>query len=116
MLKKSSSFLKGSLNRNVVKFKYNTAFSGENSEFPKREISVYKLTVRNFESAFDQVMTDQNDFLSNGSNSQTRRKSVVRSDVGNGEYLGRPSAAHGESALHAYIERQDRNQFTNLAS
>ena len=36
--------------------------------------------------------------------------------VGDGEYLRRPSAAHGEPALRAYIERQDQNKFINLAS
>ena len=61
-------------------------------------------------------MTDQNDFLVNGSNSQTRLKSLVSPVVGDGEYLRRPSAAHGEPALRAYIEYQDRNEFINLAS
>ena len=61
-------------------------------------------------------MTDQNDFLINGSNSQTLVKSLVGHAVGDGEYLGLPSAAHGEPALRAYIERQGRNEFINLAS
>ena len=36
--------------------------------------------------------------------------------VGDGKYLRRPSTAHCEPALRAYIERQDRNEFINLAS
>ena len=61
-------------------------------------------------------MTDQNGFLINGSNSQTRVKSLVGLAVGDGEYLRRPSVARGEPALRAYIERQDSNKFINLAS
>ena len=52
----------------------------------------------------------------NGSISQTRVKPVVGPNVGDGEYLARPSATNGEPALRAYNERQDRNKFINLAS
>ena len=52
----------------------------------------------------------------NGSNLQTRVKSLVGPAVGDGEYLRRPSVARGEPALPAYIERQDSNEFINLAS
>ena len=61
-------------------------------------------------------MTDRNDFLINGSDFETRVKSPVGPAVGDREYLKRLSAANGESTLCAYIERQDRNEFTNLAS
>ena len=61
-------------------------------------------------------MTDRNDFPMNGSNSQTLVKSLVGPAVGDGESLRRPSVAHGEPALRAYIERQDRNKYINLAS
>ena len=61
-------------------------------------------------------MTDRNDFPINGSNSQTQVKSLVGPAVGDGEFLRRPSATHGEPALRAYIELQDRNEFINLAS
>ena len=61
-------------------------------------------------------MTDRNDFLINGRNLQTRVKSPVDPAVGDGKYLRRPSAARGEAALRAFIERQDRNEFINLVS
>ena len=43
-------------------------------------------------------------------------KSLVGPAVGNGEYLMRPSVAHGEPALRTCSERQDGNEFINLAS
>ena len=61
-------------------------------------------------------MTDRNEFPINSSNSQTLVKSLVGPAVGDGESLRRPSVAHGEPALRASIERQDRNEFINLAS
>ena len=61
-------------------------------------------------------MTNRNDFPIYGSNSQTLVKSLVGPAVGDGESLRRPSVAHGELALRAYIERQDRNEYINLAS
>ena len=61
-------------------------------------------------------MTDRNDFPINGSNSQTPVKSLVDPAVGDGESLRRPSVDLGEPALRAYIERQGRNEFINLAS
>ena len=112
----SSSLLEGSVKRNIVRVKNNTGFSRENSEFPKREKTVYKSAVPNFQSALDRVVTDRNDFPLNGSNSQTLVKSLVGPAVGDGESLRLPSVAHGEPALRAYIERQDRNEFINLAS
>ena len=112
----SSSLLEGSVKRNIVRVKNNTGFSRENSEFPKREKTVYKSAVPNFQSALDRVVTDRNDLPINGSNSQTLVKSLVGPAVGDGESLRRPSVAHGEPALRAYIERQDRNEFINLAS
>ena len=112
----SSSLLEGSVKRNIVRVKNNTGFSRENSEFPKREKTVYKSAVSNFQSALDRVVTDRHDFPMNGSNSQTRVKSLVGPAVGDGESLIRPSVAHGEPALLAYIERQDRNEYINLAS
>ena len=112
----SSSLLEGSVKRNIVRVKSNTGFSRENSEFPKREKTVYKSAVPNFQSALDRVVTDRNDFPINGSNSQTLVKSLVGPAVGDGESLRRPSVAHGEPALRAYIERQDRNEYINLAS
>ena len=112
----SSSLLEGSVKRNIDRVKNNTGFSRENSEFPKREKTVYKSAVPNFQSALDRVVTDRNDFPINGSNSQTLVKSLVGPAVGDGESLRRPSVAHGEPALRAYIERQDRNEFINLAS
>ena len=112
----SSSLLEGSVKRNIVRVKNNTGFSRENSEFPKREKTVYKSAVPNFQSALDRVVTDRKDFPINGSNSQTLVKSLVGPAVGDGESLRRPSVAHGEPALRAYIERQDRNEFINLAS
>ena len=112
----SSSLLEGSVKRNIVRVKNNTGFSRENSEFPKREKTVYKSAAPNFQSALDRVVTDRNDFPINGSNSQTRVKSLVGPAVGDGESLRRPSVAHGEPALRAYIERQDRNEYINLAS
>ena len=108
--------LEGSVKRNIVRVKNNAGFSRENSEFPKREKTVYKSAVPNFQSALDRVVTDRNDFPINGSNSQTRVKSLVGPAVGDGESLRRPSVAHGEPALRAYIERQDRNEYINLAS
>ena len=44
-------------------------------------------------------MNDRNDSPINGSNSQTRLKFLVGSAVGDGEYIRRPSAAHGEPAF-----------------
>ena len=109
---KSSSLLEGSVKGNIVGVKNNAGFSRKNSEFPqfiaKREKNVYKSVVTNFETALDRVMTDRNDFLVNGSNSQTRVRSLVGPAVGDGEYLRRSSAAHGEPALRAYIERLDQ--------
>ena len=87
----SSSLLEGLVKRKKVRVKNNTGFSRENSEFlkvtPKREKSVYKSAVSNFKSALDRVVTDRDDFLINGSNSQTRVKSLVGPAVGDGEYL-----------------------------
>ena len=109
--------LEGSvIKRNIVRVKNNTGFSRENFKFPKREKTVYKSAVPNFQSALDRVVTDRNDFPINGSNSQTLVKSLVGLAVGDGESLRRPSVAHGEPALRAYIERQDRNEYINLAS
>ena len=116
----SSSLFEGSVKRNIVRVKNNTGFSRENSGFPQvipnREKSVYKSAVPNFDSALDRVVTDRNKFLVNGSSSQTRVKSFVGPAVGDGESLRRPSAAQGEPALRAYIERQDRNEFIYLTS
>ena len=67
----SSSLLEGSVKRNIVRVKNNTGFSRENSEFPKREKTVYKSAVPNFQSELDRVVTDRNDFSINDSNSQT---------------------------------------------
>ena len=87
----SSSLLEGLVKRKIVRVQNNTGFSRENSEFlkvtPKREKSVYKSAVSNFKSALDRVVTDRDDFLINGSNSQTRVKSLVCPAVGDGEYL-----------------------------
>ena len=112
----SSSLLEGSVKKNIVRVKNNTGFSQENSEFPKREKTVYKSVVPNFQSVLDRSLTNRNNFPINGSNSQTRVKSLVGPAVGDGESLRRPSIAHGEPALRAYIERQDRNEYVNLAS
>ena len=112
--------LEGSVNGNIVRVKNDTSFSRKNSEFlqviPKLEKSVYKSAVPNYESGLDRVATDGNDFSVNGSNSQTRVRSLLGPAVGDGEYLRRPSVAHGEPALRACIDRQDRNEFINLAS
>ena len=43
-------------------------------------------------------------------------KSLVSPAVGDGEYLRRPSAAHGQPALCAYIEHQNANECINLPS
>ena len=59
-------------------------------------------------------MTNRNNFPINGSNLKTRVKSLVGPAVGDGKFLKQPSVAHGEPALHAYIERPDRNEFISL--
>ena len=117
---KISSLLEKSVKGSIDRVKNNAGFSRENSEFPnaipKREKSVYKSVISNSESALDRVVTDQNDFPINGSNSQTRVKWLVGPAVGDGKSFRRPSAANGEPALRTYIERQDKNEFINLAS
>ena len=108
---KNFSLLERSVNGNVVRFENDKAFSRKNSEFPqaipKREKSVYKSAVPNFESALDRVVTDRNDFPINGSNLQTRVKSLMGPAVGDGESLRRPSVADGKMALRALISNAE---------